>query len=277
MPDLDTVAGWMREARAITVLTGAGISTDSGIPDYRGPNGVWTRDPKAERLATYSDYVRSAEVRRESWAKRLTHPAWDAEPNSGHHALVDLERSGKLRALITQNVDGLHQRAGSGPGLVLELHGTIWFAECLSCGDRTPMEQTLERVRGGEPDPSCRHCGGLLKSATISFGQPLEPAVLQAAADAATEADLFIAIGTSLTVQPAAGLCEVAVRGGARLTIINAQPTPYDDLADAVITEPIGEVLPALVAAALSDDLFREHRRFAGRNVPGHEGSALRR
>ncbi len=250
MSNLETVAHWLRDARTVTVLTGAGMSTDSGIPDYRGPNGIWTRDPKAERLSTYADYVGSAEVRRESWARRLDHPAWGASPNSGHQALVDLERRGKLRALITQNVDGLHQRAGSAPELVMELHGTIWFAECLSCSDRTAMEQALERVRAGDPDPACKECGGLIKSATISFGQPLNEEVIRAAVDASTDCDLFIAIGSSLTVQPAAGLCEVAVGAGAQLVVINAQPTPYDDLADSVLCDPIGEVLPALVAAS---------------------------
>lgn len=247
MTGVDQVCDWIAIAARITVLTGAGISTDSGIPDYRGPNGVWTRDPNAERLATYSDYVSDPEVRRESWAKRVDHPAWAALPNPGHLALVDLERAGKLQALITQNVDGLHQRAGSDPALVLELHGTIWFAQCVDCGDRTPMEQTLARVRAGEPDPACKDCGGIVKSATISFGQPLEEDVIAAAVDASSDCELFIAIGTSLLVQPAAGLCEVAVRAGARLVVINAQPTPYDELAHAVISDPIGEVLPQLV------------------------------
>lgn len=248
---VDEVADWIREARRVTVLTGAGVSTDSGIPDFRGPNGVWTQNPKAERLATLDAYLNDPDVRRESWAKRLEHQAWTATPNAGHEALVALERSGRLRGLITQNVDGLHQRAGSSPGLVTEIHGTIWFAQCLGCGERTPMEATLQRVRDGDEDPHCRDCGGIIKSATISFGQALDPDVVQAAADAATDCDLFLAVGTSLTVHPAAGLCELAVRAGARLVIINAQPTPYDDLADAVINEPIGESLPRLVATAL--------------------------
>jgi NAD-dependent deacetylase len=151
--------------------------------------------------------------------------------------------------LVTQNVDGLHQRAGSSADVVLELHGTIWEAECVACGDRTPMGPTLDRVRDGDPDPACSTCGGILKSATISFGQPLDPAVISAAVTAASDCDLFLAIGSSLTVQPAAGLCEVAVRSGARLVVVNAQPTPYDELADAVIREPIGAVLPQLVAS----------------------------
>jgi NAD-dependent deacetylase len=247
---VDEVANWIREARRVTVLTGAGVSTDSGIPDFRGPNGVWTRDPKAERLATLDTYLGDPDVRREAWAKRVAHEAWQAKPNPGHEALVDLERSGRLRALITQNVDGLHQRAGSSPDRVIEIHGTIWFAECMTCWDRNPMDAILDRVRAGEADPPCQLCGGILKSATISFGQALKEDVIQAAIDAAADCDLFMAIGTSLTVHPAAGLCDVAVRAGARLVVINAQETPYDDLADAVIHDPIGGVLPQLCSSA---------------------------
>ena len=249
--DLDAVGGWLRAAERVTVLTGAGVSTDSGIPDFRGPNGVWTRDPKAERLATLDVYVNDPDVRREAWAKRATHEAWTASPNSGHEALVDLERSGRLRALITQNVDGLHQRAGSSDDVVIEIHGTIWFAECLTCWDRHPMAEVLDRVRAGDPDPACELCGGIIKSATISFGQALKEDVVRACVDAAADCDLFLAVGTSLTVHPAAGLCDVAVRAGARLVIVNAQPTPYDDLADAVIDDPISEVLPRLFAIDL--------------------------
>ncbi|HVS67607.1 MAG TPA: NAD-dependent deacylase [Mycobacteriales bacterium] len=244
----EVVAEWIRAAERITVLTGAGISTDSGIPDFRGPNGVWTRDPKAERLATYDTYVNNPDVRRESWAKRLAHEAWQAQPNAGHEALVALERSGRLRALITQNVDGLHQRAGSSAELVIEIHGTIWFAECLTCGIKLPMADVLDRVRAGEADPPCELCGGIMKSATISFGQALKEDVIRASVDAAASCELFLAIGTSLTVHPAAGLCDVAMRAGARLVVINAEETPYDAVADAVINDPISEVLPRLVS-----------------------------
>jgi NAD-dependent deacetylase len=242
---MDEVRQWVSEASRITVLTGAGISTDSGIPDYRGPNGVWTRNPEAARMATLDDYVADPEVRRRSWQSRKTHSAWTAEPNSGHRALVDLEKTGRLVALVTQNVDGLHQRAGSTN--VIEVHGTIWWAECLTCGVRTPMADELERVSDEIPDPPCRQCGGILKSATISFGQRLDNDVLDAAARASMECDLFLAIGSSLSVRPAAGLCDVAVEAGARLVVINAEETPYDDIADAVLREPIGEILPALV------------------------------
>jgi len=237
-------------ARRITVLTGAGISTDSGIPDYRGPNGLWTRNPEAARMSTLADYVADPDVRRRAWQSRQTHPAWTAEANDGHRALVELERSGRLVALLTQNVDGLHQRAGSDPSLVVELHGTIWWAECLDCRARTPMADELARVSDDEPDPACRACGGILKSATISFGQQLDPDVIERAVRAASSCDLFLAVGSSLTVQPAAGLCHVAVDAGADLVVVNAEPTPYDALAALVIREPIGKTLPELVHAA---------------------------
>jgi NAD-dependent deacetylase len=240
------VTDWLREASAVTVLTGAGVSTDSGIPDYRGPRGVWTTDPDAVRTVTLRDYVADPEVRRRAWRGRREHPAWSARPNAAHLALVEIERAGKLRALLTQNVDELHQRAGSSPALVVELHGTVWQVECLACGARTPMAKELARVDAGDPDPACRRCGGMLKSATISFGQPLDPGVVAEAVRAACACDLFLAVGSSLTVHPAAGLCRVAVDHGARLVVVNAQPTPYDGIADAVLRDPIGEVLPAL-------------------------------
>jgi NAD-dependent deacetylase len=235
-------------ARRVTVLTGAGISTDSGIPDYRGPNGLWTRNPEAARMSTLADYVADPEVRRRAWQSRRNHPAWTAQPNEGHRALVALERAGRLVALLTQNIDELHQRAGSDPDLVVELHGTIWQAECLGCGVRTPMADELARVSDDVPDPACTACGGILKSATISFGQQLDPLVVQRAVDAASSCDLFLVVGSSLTVQPAAGLCTVAVDAGADLVIVNAEPTPYDAMASLVIRTPISETLTALTA-----------------------------
>jgi NAD-dependent deacetylase len=239
----------MASARRITVLTGAGISTDSGIPDYRGPQGVWTRNPAAAAMATLDKYVNDPALRRRSWQSRREHPAFTAEPNVGHRALVDLEQAGLLRTIVTQNIDGLHQKAGSTR--VIEIHGTMWYTQCLSCENRTPMDQTLARVDAGEDDPPCELCGGILKSATISFGQSLDREVLQAAVDAVRDCDLLIAIGTSLTVYPAAGLIDVALEAGARVVIVNAEPTPYDPVADAVVREPIGTSLPAMVAAAL--------------------------
>jgi NAD-dependent deacetylase len=252
--DLARARELISTAERITVLTGAGISTDSGIPDFRGPNGVWTKNPGAERLATLSTYVEDPEVRRTSWRNRREHPAWQAEPNAAHRSLVALERSGQLVAIVTQNIDGLHQRAGSDPNRVIEVHGTMHEVECLSCGRRTPMADVLLRVDAGEEDPYCEICGGILKSATISFGQALVPSVISAAVSAAEGADVFLAIGSSLTVHPAAGLCDVAVESGAVLVIVNAQPTPYDGLArgsgGVVLRSPIGAVLPALVGDA---------------------------
>jgi NAD-dependent deacetylase len=245
----DAVAKMVRDAERVTVLTGAGVSTDSGIPDFRGPQGVWTRNPQAARTADIASYVADPEVRRQAWRGRRDHPAWTAQPNAGHRALVDLERAGRLRALLTQNIDGLHQRAGSSPHLVVELHGTVWEVACLSCSARTSMADELARVDAGDPDPSCRRCGGILKSATVSFGQQLDPDVVSAAVEAAGDCDVFLAVGSSLTVQPAAGLCGVAASSGARLVVVNAQPTPYDAIADAVLREPIGRALPALVGA----------------------------
>jgi len=243
------VSRWVDDSSRVVVLTGAGISTESGIPDFRGPQGVWTKDPKAEKLSNIHYYMADPEVRRLAWRGRLEHPAWTAVPNDGHRALVDLERRGKLHALVTQNIDGLHQRAGNSAGRVIEVHGTVHEVVCMSCGWLGPMRHALDRVRAGEVDPPCRECGGILKSATISFGQALVPEVIDRAVNAATEADLLLAIGTSLQVYPVAGLVPIAARAGARVVIINAEPTPLDDVADAVIRQPIGEVLPRICAA----------------------------
>ena len=234
-------------APRVTVLTGAGISTDSGIPDFRGPNGVWTVNPAAQQLSTLGRYVADAELRKQAWRNRRAHAAWTATPNAGHRAIVNLQRTGQLRALITQNVDGLHQQAGSNPALVIEVHGTIWQAVCLACGDRTTMRSVLARVEAGEEDPQCLRCGGLLKSATISFGQSLQPQVWHAAMYAARDCDVLLAVGTSLQVQPVASLCDLALSAGARLVVVNAEPTPYDARADAVLRAPISSVLPALL------------------------------
>jgi NAD-dependent deacetylase len=245
---MGAVAARLRLARYVVVLTGAGISTESGIPDFRGPSGVWTKDPKAERLSTLSYYMSDPEVRAQSWKQRLDHPAWSAQPNAGHLALAELERKGRLQTLVTQNIDGLHLRAGSSPETTIEIHGTMREVVCMSCGMRAPMERALERVRAGEVDPPCRSCGGILKSATISFGQNLDPDDLARSQLAASQSDFFLAVGSSLAVYPAAGLPAIALNAGARLVIINAEPTPLDSEADAVFQQPIGEVLPALVA-----------------------------
>ena len=240
------VRRWIANARRIVALTGAGISTESGIPDFRGPQGVWVRDPEAEKLSDITYYMRDPAIRKRAWQGRLQHPAWDARPNPGHLALVQLERRGTLHALITQNIDGLHQLAGHSPERVIEVHGTVHDAVCMSCNWRGSMQGVLARVRAGEDDPPCTACGGILKSATISFGQPLVRDVIDRAARAAAAADLLLAIGSSLQVYPVAGLVPLAQSAGARLVIVNAQPTPYDALADAVVSGQIGRVLPAL-------------------------------
>lgn len=244
------VAGWVADSRRIVALTGAGVSTDSGIPDFRGPHGVWTRDPEAARTFTLQAYVADPAVRRRAWQGRRDHPAWTAVPNAAHRALVDLETAGRLLAIVTQNIDGLHQRAGNSAERVIEIHGTLFEVECLDCTEHSPMSDALARLSGGEDDPDCARCGGILKAATISFGQSLDRSTLRRAVAVAGNCDLLLAVGTSLTVQPAAGLVEVAAEAGARVVIVNASPTPYDPIADAVLRQPIGAVLPSLVPAA---------------------------
>ena len=245
-----SVRSWVEDARRIVFLTGAGISTESGIPDFRGPQGVWTKDPEAEKLSNIHHYVADPEVRRKSWQARLSHPAWTARPNTGHLAIVEIERRGKLHALITQNIDGLHQKAGNSPERVIEVHGTVHDVVCLSCGGKGPMQVTLERVRAGEADPACEDCGGILKSDTVSFGQQLVPEVIDRAMQAAAEGDLFISVGTSLQVYPIAGTVQIAKQARARVVIVNAEPTPFDPIADAVLRTAIGETLPRLLRAA---------------------------
>jgi len=253
--EIERVAGWIRAAGAVTVLTGAGISTDSGIPDFRGPTGVWTRDPGAQRMVNIQVYRSDPEVRRRAWQRRRAHEAWTAEPNAGHHALAALERAGKLRAVITQNIDRLHQKAGNQSDTVIELHGSMQHTVCLACGDRRPMAEALARVTAGEADPPCLACSGVLKSGTIFFGEALDADVLRAAQVAATECEVFLVVGTSLMVAPASWLPGLAAAGGARVAIVNAEPTPYDTQADAVIRQPIGDALPRLadLAGALPD------------------------
>lgn len=242
-----TIARWLRDAVNVVVLTGAGISTESGIPDFRGPNGVWTKSPGAEKTATLQYYLSDPDVRRRAWRNRVEGAYWTAEPNAGHRALVELERKGRLDTLVTQNIDGLHHAAGQSPEIVVEIHGNVREVKCMSCGWRGPMAETLERVRAGEDDPACLYCGGILKSATISFGENLVPEDLERSQLAASRCDLFLAIGTSLGVYPAAGLPEIALRRDARLVILNAEETPFDLAADAVVREQIGSVLPEIV------------------------------
>jgi NAD-dependent deacetylase len=252
--ELARARGLIEQARRIVVLTGAGISTDSGIQDFRGPNGLWTKNPDAEKTMTLQTYVSDPAHRRRAWEHRLTSTLWDAEPNAGHRALVELERTGRVDTLVTQNIDGLHQKAGTDPALVVEIHGTTRDVMCLRCGDRQPCDPVHERVRNGETDPSCLAededgvvCGGILKPATISFGQSLVPEDLFRAESAAASCDLLLAVGSTLGVFPAAGLVPVAVQRGAVVVILNGGPTEMDSLADVAIYGRIGECLPRMV------------------------------
>ncbi|WP_330281818.1 SIR2 family NAD-dependent protein deacylase [Streptomyces sp. NBC_00588] len=238
----------------VALLSGAGISTDSGIPDYRGPNGLWRKDPEAEKLVTYEYYMADPDIRRRSWRMRRENRTLRAEPNAAHRAVAELERSGVPVRVITQNVDGLHQLAGMPGRKVLELHGSAREVVCTGCRARGSMEEALARVAAGEADPACRECGGILKSATVMFGEQLDPVVLGEAVAVTKACQIFIAVGTSLQVHPAAGLAGLATDHGARLIIVNAEPTPYDELADEVVREPIGTALPRLLRGLSAGD-----------------------
>ncbi|MGA5206666.1 SIR2 family NAD-dependent protein deacylase [Streptomyces variegatus] len=237
----------------VALLTGAGISTDSGIPDYRGPNGLWRRDPEAEKLVTYEYYMGDTEIRRRSWQMRRENGTLRAEPNAAHRAVAELERSGVPVRVITQNVDGLHQLAGMPARKVLELHGTARSSVCTGCHARGPMADALARVEAGEDDPPCLECGGILKPATVMFGERLDPVVLGQAVAISKGCQIFVAVGTSLQVQPAAGLAGVAADHGARLIIVNAEPTPYDDRADELVRDPIGTALPEVLCGLTAE------------------------
>ena len=232
-------------ASRIVGFTGAGISTESGVPDFRSPNGVWAQN----RTVDFQEFVSSEAGRIEYWRQKIA--AWpamrEAQPNAGHYAFVELHKQGRLDALITQNIERLHQRSGLPAGKVLELHGTTTEAVCLTCGDRITSDEACRRVEGGEKAPRCRPCGGLLKPATISFGQAMPHDVMVRAQVAAETCDLLLAVGSSLVVEPAASIPRVARQAGARLIIVNRDPTPLDGLADAVVRGEIGAVLPELV------------------------------
>ena len=239
-------ARWIHDAERVVLLTGAGVSTASGIPDFRGPQGVWTRDPAAERRSSIDVWLTEPDTRRVIWRERAAAPGPRPRPNAVHVAIAALEHGGHLDTLVTQNTDGLHQDAGTSPERIIEIHGTNRAVACLDCGDRQPMEPVLERVRSGDDDPHCAGCGGLLKAATVSFGQALDPDQLQRAYDASVGCDVFLALGSSLTVHPVAMLPGAALEAGARLIVANAEPTPYDELADLVFADDLIDVLPAL-------------------------------
>jgi len=250
-PDLDAgirlVKSWIDAASRIVVLTGAGISTDSGIPDFRGPQGLWTKNPEAEKMATLQNYLADGDLRKRAWKTRIASFPRRSEPNVGHHALVELERRGKLHTLITQNVDGLHFDAGTSADRLIEIHGTVREVVCMACGDRHPMQHAVDRVEAGEEDPSCEQCGGILKSATISFGQALVPEDLQSAQTAAEECDLMLAIGSTLGVYPIAAVVPIAKEAGAHVVILNSGPTEMDSIADALLRGGIADILPEIV------------------------------
>lgn len=246
MSSLIDAREWVGGAKWIVVLTGAGISTDSGIPDFRGPQGVWTRNPAAEKASTLQHYLADPEVRRAAWQRRLHTSVFDAEPNAGHRAIFELDRREQLLAVVTQNIDGLHQKAGHDPRDVIEVHGSALWARCWNCNDRRPMSDLLDRVRAGEEDPPCAVCGGIVKSDTILFGQDLVLGVIEAAMMAAQYADLVIAAGSTLSVFPAANVVPRAKAAGARVIIVNGEPTKMDRFADAVLLGPLSELLPAL-------------------------------
>ena len=247
---IEEARSFIDAAKRVVVLTGAGISTDSGIPDFRGPQGLWTKNPLAEKMSNIHYYLADREVRKLSWQNRMASSAWTAKPNAGHLALVQLEKRKKLHALITQNIDELHQQAGNSRDLVIEVHGSMRRFMCWGCGMRGPMQRVLDRVRAGEEDPQCRDCGGILKSDTISFGQQLVPEVIDRAMQVAGEADAFVAVGSTLQVYPVAGAVDIARAAGAKLIIVNAQPTAFDDVADALLPGAISEILPAILGSA---------------------------
>ena len=244
------ISAWIRHSSRIVVLTGAGISTDSGIPDFRGPNGVWTKNPAAEKIATLSHYLGNPEVRQLAWQTRLESPAWSATPNNGHRAIVRLHAARKLDAVVTQNIDGLHQQSGIPADKVVEVHGTFRFSICWDCADRREMQSTLDRVRAGDADPSCELCGGVLKSDTISFGQQLTPGILDQALIYAQNCDLLIAIGTTLSVGPVNNMVPRARANGVKVAIINGEPTAMDDYAGAIAVGDISELLGAIMSDA---------------------------
>ena len=239
----------IQEAPNVVILTGAGVSTDSGIPDFRGPQGVWTKNPLAEKMSDIRFYMSDPEVRRLAWQSRLQHPALTAAPNIAHDAIASFEQTGQLTSLVTQNIDGLHQAAGNTPSKVIEIHGTIHRVVCMSCQKKTRMKDELTRVSGGDLDPSCLDCNGILKSDTISFGQSLDESKITMAFDYVKNSDLLLCIGTTLQVFPIAGVVDVAKAAGAKLIIVNNQETQYDDVADGVLRDSINEVIPLILSA----------------------------
>jgi NAD-dependent deacetylase len=248
-PDLNAAIASLHDmvgnAKVAVPFTGAGISTECGIPDFRSPGGLWTKN----KPIPFDEFMASQEARNESWRRRfaMADEFGDARPGRGHRALASLHRSGKIPAVITQNIDNLHQLSGFSPQHVVELHGNTTYASCLDCDERYELawvRQRMDAANGCAPD--CR-CGGYIKTATISFGQAMPDAAMQRAQDLALACDLFLAIGSSLVVWPAAGFPLMAKRNGARLVIINREPTEFDDIADLVVRQDIGTVLEPFI------------------------------
>ncbi len=243
---IQDAAELMQQAKRIVALTGAGISTESGIPDFRSPGSIWQKNPPT----SYRDFLNNPEERKRYWQTRggLSTQVKEARPNAAHMALAELERRGVLLGIITQNFDGLHQDAGNNPGHIVELHGTSRFAGCTLCGARSSMAELQQRISAGEVDPRCPECGGLLKAATILFGQRVPDAELAHAKELVASCDLFLVVGSSLKVMPAAMLPRLALSRNVPLIIVNLQPTSLDSVADVAIHEKAGSVLPSLVA-----------------------------
>ena len=247
---VDGIGALLRDAKRVVVFTGAGISTDSGIPDFRGPNGVWTTNPLAEKTSNIHHYLNDPEVRKVAWRGRVRNWGRELEPNGGHLAVAEIHRMGKLHAVVTQNVDGLHQKAGVPEGLVWELHGTVVSAHCWDCKDRRAMDEFIERARAGEEDPRCDLCGGIVKSDTILFGEALVQEVIEGAFMAADTCDLMLAVGSTLGVSPANQAVIRARAAGAHVVIVNGGPTELDHMAHTVLPASITPALQAIVAAA---------------------------
>jgi NAD-dependent deacetylase len=249
-PDLDSAKALLgdiiREAGIIVPFTGAGISTECGIPDFRSPGGLWTKNSPIP----FDEFLASQEARNESWRRRfaMQDQFGDAQPGRGHRALASLYRAGKVPAVVTQNIDNLHQASGISPEHVVELHGNTTFALCLDCSERYELPWVRARMEAGNGcAPDCPSCGGFIKTATVSFGQAMPDAAMRRAQDLAQSCDLFLAIGSSLVVWPAAGFPLIAKRNGARLAIINREPTEFDNIADLVVRQDIGTVLETFI------------------------------
>jgi NAD-dependent deacetylase len=242
---IERIAELILQSRRVVVFTGAGVSTESGIPDFRSPGGIWTRYNPSD--FTFQKFISDPEARKKAWG--LYRELWqrNAQPNPAHYAIAELEKLGKLDCVITQNIDFLHQKAGNSEQNVIELHGTIRWVICLDCGKRYPFEEIKQRLDRGEESPSCGECGGMLKTATISFGQAMPVREMREAEHHSRNCDLFIVVGSSLVVYPAAYMPVYALESGAKLVIINATPTSLDPQAEVVVHARAGEVLPRVV------------------------------